>query len=151
VHSNGFSLLRKIFKDTKEDLMKEYEGLMGTIGEELLKPTKIYVKEILNMTKKYDVRAIAHITGGGFIENIPRMLPEGLSAIVIKGSWPIPEIFEITAREGEVSEKGMYNTFNMGIGLVVCVPEKDSADICDEFEAFEIGYVEKGDTGITIR
>lgn len=151
VHSNGFSLLRKIFGDTREDLAKEYEGLKGTIGGELLKPTKIYVKDILEMTKKHDVHGIAHITGGGFIENIPRMLPEGLSAVVKKGSWPVPEVFDIIAREGEVSENGMYNTFNMGIGLVICVSEKNSADICDEFKAFEIGYVENGDAGITIR
>lgn len=150
VHSNGFSLVRKIFGDSKENLEKEYEGIEGVIGNELLKPTKIYVKTILDMIKNFDVRGIAHITGGGIIENIPRMLPTGLAAVVKKGSWPILPIFDVIARQGKVSEQGMFGTFNMGIGLVVCVPEEQVEEICSKHKAFEIGFVEKGKPGIRI-
>lgn len=150
VHSNGFSLIRKIFGDTAADLGKEYEGIEGPIGEELITPTAIYVDLIKQINNKYGIKGIAHITGGGFIENIPRMLPEGLKAMVYKGAWPVHPVFEVIQREGEIAEESMYGIFNMGIGLVLCVDRAYSDKIAKEFNGYVIGQVWDGE-GIEIR
>ena len=129
VHSNGFSLVRKIFGIDDEDaptrLSGDYGVLPRTLGETLLEPTRIYVDAIDALKKAAEVLAICHITGGGFYENIPRMLPEYTNAKIVKGSWDIPAIFPLMQKEGQISEQGMYNTFNMGIGMMVCVRPED--------------------------
>jgi phosphoribosylaminoimidazole synthetase len=129
-HSNGYSLVRKVFEPI-EDCAKEYvEELGETIGEALLTPTKIYVKEILDLVKKVEVKGISNITGGGFIENIPRCIPKGknLCATIEEGTWPVLPIFEIMQQRGQIERAHMYNTFNMGIGMVLVVA-KENADI----------------------
>lgn len=126
VHSNGFSLVRKLVGDDAESLKKEYPELDGTIGETLLTPTKIYVKSILALKEKFNIKGISHITGGGFIENIPRMLPDGLMAEIKKGTWPILPIFDILISLANMDDAAAYNTFNMGIGMVVAIDEKDA-------------------------
>ena len=145
VHSNGFSLIRKIFGETALELSKEYDGIEGPIGHELLKPTAIYVDVINKINQKYGIKGIAHITGGGFIENIPRMLPDGLKAVVYKGAWPMLPIFDVIQREGGISEESMYGIFNMGIGLVLCVDRAYSDKIAKEFNGYVIGQVWDGD------
>jgi len=110
LHSNGFSLVRKIFSP---------EELIGKLGRELLKPTRIYTKTILKVLKEVRIKAMAHITGGGFYENIPRVLPDGLGARIKKGSWPVPSIFQKIQQRGQIEEKEMYRTFNMGVGMVI--------------------------------
>ena len=150
VHSNGFSLIRKIFGDTPEALRKTYKGIEGPIGIELLKPTVIYVNTIKSISEKFPIKGIAHVTGGGFIENIPRMLPEGLKPVIFKRSWPMLPIFDVIAREGGIDETGMYGTYNMGIGLVLCVKRDYSDKIAKEFNGYVIGSVEKGE-GIDIK
>ena len=122
IHSNGYSLVRKIF-DINKDVLGEYREILGkTLGQELLTPTKIYVKTILKLIKKYNIKGISHITGGGFLENIPRMLPDGMKAVIHKGTWPVHPVFKLIQEKGNVAEKDMYNTFNMGIGMVLAVP-----------------------------
>ncbi|WP_459168597.1 phosphoribosylformylglycinamidine cyclo-ligase [Natronospora cellulosivora (SeqCode)] len=129
IHSNGYSLVRKIlFEIAGYKYDQHLEELDEVLGIELLKPTKIYVKSVLELINNFEIKGIAHITGGGFIENIPRILPKGLAASVKKGSWPIHEIFKLLQEKGKVVEKEMYRTFNMGIGMVLIVPE----DECDE-------------------
>lgn len=150
VHSNGFSLIRKIFGDTPDELNKNYEGIKGPIGLELLKPTTIYVKTIKDIYEKFPIKGIAHVTGGGFIENIPRMLPDGLKPVIYKGSWPMLPIFDVIAREGNIDENSMYGTYNMGIGLVLCVNRDYSDKIAKEFKGYVIGIVENGE-GIDIK
>jgi phosphoribosylformylglycinamidine cyclo-ligase len=150
VHSNGFSLIRKIFGETTSELSMEYDGVEGPIGNELIKPTAIYVDTIKKINKKYGIKGIAHITGGGFIENIPRMLPDGLKAVVYKGAWPMLPIFDVIQREGGISEESMYGIFNMGIGLVLCVDRAYSDKIAKEFNGYVIGQVWDGD-GIEIK
>ncbi|MFO7612801.1 MAG: phosphoribosylformylglycinamidine cyclo-ligase [Clostridia bacterium] len=150
VHSNGFSLIRKILGDTKEDLDKRYAGIEGSIGEELLKPTEIYVNKIKAIKEKYDIKGISHITGGGFIENIPRMLPSGFMAVVDEGSWPVPAVFRLLAELGGVGRTGMFNTFNMGIGLVICAARDEADAMAGEFNGHVIGTVAEGE-GIAIR
>lgn len=144
VHSNGFSLIRKIFGDSPEALAMEYEGLEGTIGNELIKPTRIYVKMIMALSESCNIKGISHITGGGFIENIPRMLPEGTKAIVKKGSWPVLPVFDIMKRKGNIDDDSMYGTFNMGIGLVVCVAEDEAEKAVELTGGYRIGKVETG-------
>lgn len=144
VHSNGFSLIRKVFGDSLKDLEKIYEGIDGTIGSELIKPTRIYVKMIKELMDSCKIKGISHITGGGFIENIPRMLPEGTKAVVEKGSWPILPVFNVLAREGNIDENSMYGTFNMGIGLVICVSEKDCDKAISITGGYKIGIVVSG-------
>ncbi|MCI8859531.1 MAG: phosphoribosylformylglycinamidine cyclo-ligase [Lachnospiraceae bacterium] len=156
VHSNGFSLVRKIFSMDKETLTTYYDELGKTLGEALLAPTKIYVKA-LRCIKEAGVRikACSHITGGGFYENVPRMLPEGKHAVIEKDSYEVPAIFKMMAREGQVEEKMMYNTYNMGIGMVLGV---DPADVDKTMEAiraageipYVIGKVENGEKGVTL-
>ncbi|MDX1359716.1 MAG: phosphoribosylformylglycinamidine cyclo-ligase, partial [Clostridia bacterium] len=150
VHSNGFSLIRKIFGESASQLNKEYDGIEGPIGDELLKPTAIYVDIIKKINQKYGIKGIAHITGGGFTENIPRMLPDGLKAVVYKGAWPMLPIFDVIQREGGISEESMYGIFNMGIGLVLCVDRAYSDKIAKEFNGYVIGQVWDGE-GIEIK
>lgn len=156
VHSNGFSLVRKIFKMDKETLHTYHEELGKTLGEALLAPTKIYVKALRSIKEAgVLVKACSHITGGGFYENVPRMLPEGKHAVILKNSYEIPAIFQMMAREGQVEEKMMYNTYNMGIGMVLGV---DPGDVDKTMEAitaagetaYVIGRIEDGEKGVTL-
>ena len=142
VHSNGFSLVRKVFSMSNESLNTYYEKLGCTLGEALLAPTKIYVKTIQSLIKAVDVKAMSHITGGGFYENIPRMLPDNISVSIEKAALPTPGIFKLIQETGNIPERDMYNTFNMGAGLVVAVP-KDQADKALEIiaAAGEQGYI----------
>ncbi|WP_102347879.1 phosphoribosylformylglycinamidine cyclo-ligase [Bacillus sp. Marseille-P3661] len=156
IHSNGYSLVRKVLlEDGKLDLHQTYEGLGGSLGEELLRPTKIYVKPLLELMKKFDIKGLAHITGGGFIENIPRMLPEGLAAEIIEGSWPILPIFDLISKTGDIQQAELFNVFNMGIGMVAAVKAEDATEIVSTLEslgekAYIIGQVTKGE-GVTFR
>ncbi|MCI9527847.1 MAG: phosphoribosylformylglycinamidine cyclo-ligase [Lachnospiraceae bacterium] len=156
VHSNGFSLVRKIFKMEKETLNTYHEELGKTLGEALLAPTKIYVKA-LRAVKEAGVRikSCSHITGGGFYENVPRMLPEGKHAVIEKNSYEVPAIFKMMAREGQVEEKMMYNTYNMGIGMVLGVNAADVEKTIEAIRAagetaYVIGKVEDGEKGVTL-
>ena len=156
VHSNGFSLVRKIFEMTKESLDTYYDELGTTLGEALIAPTRIYVKA-LKAVKDAGVRvkACSHITGGGFYENIPRMLPEGKRAVVEKDSYEIPAIFKLMAKKGNVSEQMMYNTYNMGLGMIVAV---DPADVDKTMEAmrsagdtpYVVGKIIDGEKGVDL-
>ena len=156
VHSNGFSLVRKVFPMEKEALNTYYEELGTTLGEALLAPTKIYVKALRSIKEAgVRVKACSHITGGGFYENVPRMLPEGVRAVIRKDSYEVPAIFRMLAKEGEIAEEMMYNTYNMGIGMVVAVDpayvEKAKAAIEAAGETvYEIGSVENGEKGVTL-
>lgn len=126
VHSNGFSLVRKVFNINEQNLKSFYPELGMSLGESLLTPTKIYVKPVLDLLSKVDVKSISHITGGGFYENIPRALPEGIAAKIDKSSYEVPAIFRLIQREGEIPEHDMYNTFNMGIGMALVVDKADA-------------------------
>ena len=156
VHSNGFSLVRKVFSMTEESLNRYYDSLGCTLGEALLAPTKIYVKALRAIKDAgVRVRACSHITGGGFYENIPRMLKEGTHAVVKKDSYPIPPIFKMLEVDGDIEERMMYNTFNMGLGMIVAVDEKDveatMAAIKEAGEApYIVGHIEAGDKGVTL-
>ena len=155
VHSNGFSLVRKVFDVNKENLNEYVEELGCTIGEALLKPTKIYVKPILKLIEQVKVKGISHITGGGFYENMPRMLRDGVALKIDKNSYEVPAIFKLIAKRGSIPERDMYNTFNMGIGMAVIVPENEvekSLEILKEAgeEAYLIGEVVEGNKEITI-
>ena len=121
VHSNGFSLVRKIFNVEYADIWQHYDELSGTLGETLLTPTKIYVKPVLALMEQVDVRAVSHITGGGFYENIPRCLPEGMTAKIEKAALRTPPIFKMLQETGRIPERDMFNTFNMGVGMAVIV------------------------------
>ena len=151
VHSNGFSLVRKIIYDNHLDLHQKYEGTGNkTLGEVLLTPTKIYVKPVLEVLKTVDVHGIAHITGGGFDENIPRILPDGCGVEIKKGSWEIPSIFKLLENFGKVPEREMFNIFNMGIGMVLAVSANDVADVMTiltewDLKVSVIGKVVKGE------
>ena len=129
VHSNGYSLVRKLFGDEDKAALEAFDKELGaTAAEVLLKPTKIYVKSILTLVEKVQVKGIAHITGGGFIENIPRILPEGIGCVIEKNSYEVPPVFKVMQARAEISDEQIYNTFNMGIGMVVCVaPENVDA------------------------
>lgn len=130
VHSNGFSLVRKIIYDSHLDLNQKYEETGDkTLGEVLLTPTRIYVKPILEILKNADVHGIAHITGGGFDENIPRILPEGCGAEILKGSWEIPGIFKLLEKYGKVPHREMFNIFNMGIGMILAIDANEVGDV----------------------
>ncbi len=156
VHSNGFSLVRKVFSMDKETLDTYHEELGRTLGEALLEPTKIYVKT-MRMLKEAGVRVkgCSHITGGGFYENVPRMLPEGVRAVIKKDSYEVPAIFRMLAEKGEIEEKIMYNTFNMGIGLVIAVDEQDVEKAFQAVRAagetpYRIGAVQAGEKGVDV-
>lgn len=153
IHSNGYSLVRKIF--TEEEMLEYNEKLGKKIGEELLTPTKIYAKTITELVKVVDVKGISNITGGGFVENIPRILPEGLYGYVEEGTWEIPEIFNIMAEKANLSKSVLYNTFNMGISMVICVDKEDVDKTMEQLKKTGenphiIGNVKKGDKGIEI-
>ena len=155
VHSNGFSLVRKVFDVNKENLNEYVESLGCTVGEALLKPTKIYVKPILKLIEQVKVKGISHITGGGFYENMPRMLRDGVALKINKNSYEIPPIFKLIAERGNIPERDMYNTFNMGIGMAVIVPESEvekSLEILKEAgeEAYLIGEVIAGNKEIIV-
>lgn len=150
IHSNGYSLVRKIFDISEENVRQYIDELGMSLGEALLIPTKIYVKPILELIKNINVKGICHITGGGFIENIPRMLPKGIKAVIEEGKWPILPVFEILQKKGEVEKMSMYNTFNMGIGMVLAVAEDDAEKTIEILEkqgekAYIIGKTVKGD------
>lgn len=158
VHSNGFSLVRKVFEKemTREGLNTYYEELGKTLGETLLAPTKIYVKA-LKAVKEAGVRvkACSHITGGGFYENVPRMLKDGIRAVIRKDSYPVPPIFALMAEKGEIEEKVMYNTFNMGIGMIVAVNPADVEKTMEAMKAagetpYVIGSLEAGEKGVDL-
>lgn len=158
VHSNGFSLVRKVFEKemTREGLNTYYEELGKTLGETLLAPTKIYVKA-LKAVKEAGVRvkACSHITGGGFYENVPRMLKDGIRAVIRKDSYPVPPIFALMAEKGEIEEKIMYNTFNMGIGMIVAVNPADAEKTMEAMKAagetpYVIGSLEAGEKGVDL-
>lgn len=155
VHSNGYSLVRKIFPMNQEDMNKRYEELNGSLGEVLLTPTKIYVKTVQDLIRKFKVKGIANITGGGFIENIPRMIPTGLRAVIHKGTWPVPPVFSLLQEKGNVAWSDMYNTFNMGIGMVLAVASADADKVLAALQglgekAWCIGEIDKGEDRITI-
>ena len=156
VHSNGFSLVRKVFEMTRQSLDTYYEELGKTLGEALLAPTRIYVKALTNVTNAgVTVKACCHITGGGFYENVPRMLKEGVRAVIQKDSYPIPPVFTLMAEKGDIEEQMMYNTFNMGIGMIVAVAP---ADVDKAMAAMKeagdtpyiIGKIEDGEKGVTL-
>lgn len=158
VHSNGFSLVRKVFENelTKEGLDTYYDELGKTLGEALLAPTRIYVKA-LKAIKNSGVRinGCSHITGGGFYENIPRMLPDGVRAVVKKDSYEVPAIFKLLAAKGDIAEQMMYNTFNMGIGMVLAVDPADTNKVLEAVKStgdtgYVIGCVEAGEKGVTV-
>ena len=156
VHSNGFSLVRKIFEMTKESLDTYYDELGKTLGEALLAPTRIYVKALRSVKEAgVRIKACSHITGGGFYENVPRMLKDGVRAVIHKDSYLIPPIFPMMQQKGEIDEKIMYNTFNMGIGMVVAVAEEDVRAAMAAMKAagdtpYIIGSIEAGEKGVTL-
>ncbi len=136
LHSNGFSLARKVlFEKLGLDIKKRIKGLKGrSLGTALLEPTRIYVRPVLKVCRKFNLKGMAHITGGGFIENIPRVLPDGVKAVIKGGSWPVPPIFNLIQSGGDVSEREMLRTFNCGIGFVIIAAEKESAAIMKALE-----------------
>ena len=156
VHSNGFSLVRKVFDMTKESLDTYYDELGKTLGEALLAPTRIYVKAMKSVKNAgVKVKGCSHITGGGFYENIPRMLPEGIRAVVKKDSYEVPAIFRLMQKKGNIADEMMYNTYNMGLGMVLAL---DPADVDKTLEALKaagetayvVGTCEAGEKGVTI-
>lgn len=156
VHSNGFSLVRKVFDMTKESLDTYYDELGKTLGEALIAPTKIYVKALRNVKEAgVKIKACSHITGGGFYENIPRMLKEGVHAVIEKDSYPVPPIFTLMAKTGNIEEKMMYNTYNMGIGMMVAVNPADVDKTMEAMKAagetpYVVGRIEAGEKGVTL-
>ena len=158
VHSNGFSLVRKVFEKemNREGLDTYYDSLGKTLGEALLAPTRIYVKALKNIKKSgVTVKACSHITGGGFYENVPRMLKDGVRAVIRKDSYPVPPIFKLLAEKGQIEEQMMYNTFNMGLGMVVAVDEADVDKTMAAIKAagdqpYVVGTIENGEKGVTL-
>ena len=156
IHSNGYSLVRKVFDVENADLSVKPEELGGqTLGEALLTPTRIYVKPVLALLEKADVRGISHITGGGFYENVPRSIPDGLCAVIDRSSVKIPPIFSLLQKKGGIPERDMFNTYNMGVGMVVIVAPKDADKALEVLkkngeDAYVIGKVAKGEDKITI-
>ena len=156
VHSNGFSLVRKVFPMTVEALNTYYEDLGQTLGEALLAPTRIYVKALKKLKNNgISIKGCAHITGGGFFENVPRMLPDHMKAVIRKNSYQVPAIFNLIASNGRIDEHMMYNTFNMGIGMVIAVDKKDANIVLNSLKetgdnGFVIGEVLEGDKGVEL-
>ncbi len=156
VHSNGFSLVRSVFEMTKESLDTYYEELGKTLGEALIAPTKIYVKALKSIKNSgVKVKGCSHITGGGFYENVPRMLPEGACAVIEKDSYEVPAIFKLLAAKGDIAEEMMYNTFNMGLGMVIAVAPEDKEKTVSAIEAageaaYVVGRIEEGEKGVTL-
>lgn len=156
IHSNGYSLVRKVFRMQREALDTYYEALGSTLGEVLLTPTKIYVKALKQIKQeKLIIKACSHVTGGGFYENIPRMLPEGLHAMVKKDSYVIPPIFGMLSKDGDIEEHAMYNTYNMGIGMIIAVDSTEADQAVKAIEAagekaYIIGEVVNGAKGVSL-
>lgn len=156
VHSNGFSLVRKVFEMTKESLDTYYDELGGKLGDVLIAPTRIYVKALRNAMKNgVTLKACSHITGGGFYENVPRMLKDGMHAKIYKDSYEVPAIFKLMAKKANLDEKMMYNTFNMGIGMVIAVDPSEKDKTMEAFRAagdtpYVIGEIVKGEKGVTL-
>ncbi len=159
IHSNGYSLVRKLFDlngESAKDNLNEYSDKLGMkVGEALLTPTRIYVKPLLKLIDEVGINTVSHITGGGFIENVPRMLPDGLKAVIHKGTWDILPIFDVLQKKGNIPEMDMYNTFNMGIGMIVAVDadKADAAVKCLEEageKAYIIGELDEGEKGVEI-
>lgn len=156
VHSNGFSLVRKVLNMSEEALKTYYDSLGKTLGEELLTPTKIYVNALKSIKAAgVKIKGASHITGGGFYENVPRMLPEGVRAVIKKDSYTIPPIFDMLAKAGDIKEESMYNTYNMGLGMVLAVNKEDKDTVLKALadageKAYEVGYIEAGDKGVTL-
>jgi phosphoribosylformylglycinamidine cyclo-ligase len=155
LHSNGYSLVRKLLNPNREKLTEYIELLGTTLGEELLKPTRIYVKTVLELIQKFEIKGLANITGGGFIENIPRMVPEGLRVRIGKGTWPVLPIFKLLQKIGDIKERDIYNTFNMGIGMVAAVDSAAADDAVRYLnagteQAYIIGEIAEGEAGVDI-
>ena len=155
VHSNGFSLVRKVFDVSKERLSVYYDELGKTLGEELLTPTKIYVKPVLELMDKVNVHGMSHITGGGFYENIPRMFNKGLTAVIKKDDVPVLPIFKLIQKEGNITEHDMFNTFNMGVGFCIAVDRADADKAVEILKAagetaFILGEMKEGNAGVEL-
>ncbi len=156
VHSNGYSLIRKIFKMDRDELSSYVPELSASLGEALLTPTKIYVKALKGVREAgVRIKGCSHITGGGFYENIPRMLPDGIRAVIKKDSYDVPVIFRLIRERGKIEEKMMYNTYNMGIGMMLAVAGEDAQKTVEAVkaageEAFIVGYAESGEKGVSI-
>lgn len=158
LHSNGFSLVRKLLNPNREKLLEYVEALRTRLGDELLKPTRIYVKEIMDLISKFKIKGICHITGGGFYENIPRMLPPGIKARIDKGAWPVPPIFDILRSIGNIKERDMFGIFNMGIGMVLVVDNGSESEILHYFNVEKkysyqlhiIGELCEGEPGVEL-
>ena len=156
VHSNGFSLVRSVFEMTKESVNTYYEELGKTLGEALIAPTRIYVKALKNIQKAgIKINGCSHITGGGFDENVPRMLPEGIHAVIKKDSYDVPAIFTLIAKTGNITEEMMYNTFNMGLGMIIAVNPADVDNTMEAIKAagdscYVVGNVKAGNKGVTL-
>lgn len=155
IHSNGFSLVRKLYTMDSTVLSRHVYSMDTQLGELLLTPTVIYVKTVLDLIDRFTIRGIAHITGGGFIENIPRTLPEGLSAAIKLGTWPVPPVFDLLIQDAQLSNEQAFNTFNMGIGMVLVVDESDADAVMDHVESrgeksYLIGKVISGDQGVVL-
>ncbi len=155
LHSNGYSLVRKLLNPSADRLQEKIEVFGKTLGEELLTPTKLYVKTILDLKEKFEIKGISNITGGGFIENIPRMIPVGLRVKINKDTWPVLPVFSLLQQVGDIKERDIYNTFNMGIGMVLAVDPAISREVMeylnrDAEEAFIIGETVEGEAGVDI-
>ena len=156
VHSNGFSLVRKVFEMTKESLDAYYDELGKTLGEALIEPTRIYVKALKNVKNAgVRIKGCSHITGGGFFENVPRMLPENVRAVIKKESYPVPALFDLIQKNGNIEEHMMYNTFNMGLGMVIAVNPKDVDATMKAIEdagdkCYVVGNIVEGDKGVDL-
>lgn len=156
VHSNGFSLVRKVFEMTKESLDTYYDELGKTLGEALIEPTRIYVKALKNVKNAgVRIKGCSHITGGGFFENVPRMLPENVRAIIKKESYPVPALFDLIQKNGNIDEHMMYNTFNMGLGMVIAVNPEDVETTMKAIEeagdkCYVVGNIVEGDKGVDL-
>jgi phosphoribosylformylglycinamidine cyclo-ligase len=151
IHSNGFSLARKVlFEKGRLGVNDKLDGLSHSIGTELLRPTSIYVKPLLNLIKNFSIRGIVHITGGGFIDNIPRILPKACRAVILRDSWDIPPVFTIIKRMGNIDDGEMYRVFNMGIGMMAVATEKEASEVTERLEnlgmrAYAIGFIDRKD------
>ena len=156
VHSNGFSLVRKVFEMTKESLDAYYDELGKTLGEALIEPTRIYIKALKNVKNAgVRIKGCSHITGGGFFENVPRMLPENVRAVIKKDSYPVPALFDLIQKNGNIEEHMMYNTFNMGLGMVIAVNPKDVDATMKAIEdagdkCYVVGNIVEGDKGVDL-
>lgn len=155
IHSNGYSLVRKLLNPSKENIHGYVEQCCSSLGEELLKPTRIYVKTILQLKENFRLKGISHITGGGFIENIPRMLSEGLRVKISLDSWPVHPVFKLMQKLGGLSDRSIYNTFNMGIGMVIAVDADIAGNVLKYLEtlgekAYIIGEIINGEAGVDL-